>query len=396
MPVFALTFSDADWESALTALVPEGNCDERLYLKADLAFTNPATGAEETWTDVGVRYRGHSALDTPNHSTGNRWGFKLDFDAFNPGREFHGQERLNLLGTEGDPTLLRERLAYEVMHDAGVPAPFANHAWLVVNGEPLGLFPLVEEPDDRAYLEGHMPDPEGHLYKVAGYCHGTDLGYAGDSVAAYAGFEAKAGTADADKAADLVPMLGCLVGTNDDTVRDCLGGAIDVDEWLGEIAADTYNRNVDGMASTGQNFLLYAPLAGPMVAYPYDADLSWYGNDTNLTAAGIFDLRPYWETSAPVLPSVIRTVWKDEYCAALLDVAAREGDALTDRIRVLEDEYHDAVDEDPFLSSSGWRHSVDDLVEEAERQHARVVREATDCEIPPPPEDPPEDTAATP
>ena len=392
LPVFSLRFAEEDWAGRLAAAIPEGDCDARAYTAAHLTFTNPATGGEEQWPDVGVRYRGHSALTTPNYANHNRWGLKLDFETFDPGRAFHGVERLNLLGTEGDGSLLRARMALEVMAASGVPAPAANYAWLVVNEEPLGLFPLVQEPDDRAFVETHFPASDGHLYKVAGYCHGAYMGYAGDDISDYDGFEAKAGTVDADKATDLLPMFACLTEEGDEAVQGCLTTALDVDEWLAELAVDAYVRNIDGMAAAGHNYLLYAPLAGPMVVYPYDLDLAWYEHEDDLLGVGIFDLRPKWQGTLPLLPAFIRKAWKADYCAAVLEVAAREGDARTARIWALAEELHAAIDADPFLSRDRWEDAVKELAEEAEEQHADVVREATECEIPPPPPEDPADT----
>ncbi len=388
LPVFSLTFAEDDWAERLEGAIPEGDCDERAYTSANLVFTNPATGGEEHWPDVGVRYRGHSALTTPNYATHNRWGLKLDFDALVPGRAFHGVERLNLLGTEGDPSLLRERMALEVMADSGVPAPAANYAWLVVNEEPLGLFPLVQEPDDRAFVEAHFPASDGHLYKVAGYCHGAHMGYAGSDVSDYDGFEAKAGTVDADKATDLIPMFACLTEESEEAVQVCLTTTLDVDEWLAELAVDAYVRNIDGMAAAGHNYLLYAPPAGRMVVYPYDLDLAWYKHEDDLLGEGIFDLRPKWQDTLPLLPALLRTTWKEDYCAAVLEVAAREGHARTARVWAFAEELRAAIDADPFLSRDRWEDAVDDLAEEVEERHADVVRDATECEIPPPPAEP--------
>lgn len=394
LPVFALTFEEDDWEDALASLVRTGNCDERSYLTADLVFTNPLSGREERWNDVGVRYRGHSALLEPNHSNDNRWGFKLDFEANAEDRRFHGSERINLLGTEGDYSLLRERVALERMREAGLPAPRANHALLTVNGEPLGVFPLVEEADDRAFLDAHFGEDQGHLYKVGGYCHGTDLDYVGTDIDDYAGFEAKGVTTDEDKASDLVPMFACLeTGDSGEALRACLETWIDVDAWLTEIALDMVLMNVDGMAATGQNFLLYRPPDGRFVVYPYDLDLTFYNpNAATLVSNSIFDLRPIWEPRLPVLPRQIREAWAPEFCDRVNTLATDPGaDAFAARVEELAAQIDGAVEDDPFLSHSKWRDSVDQLVERLRDRHADVIDEAGDCEIPPEPvETPPE------
>lgn len=392
LPVFSLTFAATDWEASLEALLSPDSCDERGYLEADLHFTNPVTGKVELWPKVGVRYRGHSALKRPNHQSNNRWGLKLSFEALGT-RTFHGLERVSLLGTEGDGSLLRERVSLDWMRAAGVPAPRANHAWLVVNGEPLGVFPLVEEADDRAFLRTHFGDPDGHLYKVAGYCDGTRLDYRGDDPDSYQGFEPKGATLVDHVATDIIPLMACVeTGVSDERVRTCVQDQIDVDEWLSEMAADMLLTNVDGMASTAQNFLLFRPTTGPMVVYPYDLDLTFYQSEQDLAGTTIFDLRPHWEPSLPVLPRRLREAYAPEFCARLLELTQNPGaDALEAHILDVAAEIDAAMQADPFLSYARWQTHVENLVEEVTARHVAVAEEARRCEIPPMPdsEDPP-------
>lgn len=384
LPVFALTFADPDWEDALTALVEHDNCDDRAYLEADLRFTNPLTEKEEVWRRVGVRYRGHSALQTPNHQSNNRWGFKLSFEALGD-RTFHGAERISLLGTEGDGSLLRERVALDWMRAAGVPASRANHAWLTVNGQPLGVFPLVEEADDRAFLEAHFGSRDGHLYKVAGYCDGTDMDYRGADVGAYDGFEPKGITTVDDIADDIVPLLACLeTGVSDEQLRACVEGKIDVDEWLSEMAVDMLLTNVDGMAATAQNFLLHRPPdGGPIVIYPYDLDLTFYQSQADLLGRTIFDLRPAWEPTLPVLPRRLREAYAPEFCDRLLALTENPGpDALEARIAAVAGQIDAAMQADPFLSYARWQDHVENLREDVRGRHDDVAEEARRCEVP--------------
>ncbi|MFN7142478.1 MAG: CotH kinase family protein [Myxococcota bacterium] len=394
LPRFSLTFEEEDWEDALAALIRTGNCDERPYLRGDLVFHNPLSGREERWNDVAVRYRGRSALTVPNYGSDNRWGIKIDFEEHVEDRRFHGAERINLLGTEGDYSLLRERVALERMREAGLPAPRASHALLEVNGEPLGVFPLVEEADDRAFLDAHFGEDQGHLYKVAGYCHGTDLDYNGEDVDDYEGFEAKGVTTDEDKSGDLVPMFACLeTGDSGDTFRTCLEQWVDVDAWLSEIALDMLLTNVDGMSATGQNFMLYRPPDGRFVFYPYDLDLTFYNpHAATLLSSSIFDLRPTWEPRLPVLPRKIREAYAPQFCDRVLLFANDPGaDGFAARIEDIASEIEDAVEEDPFLSHSKWQDEVERLVDRMRDRHEEVVAEAADCEIPPEPVETPRD-----
>ena len=222
-PVFRLTFASDDWEAQLQAAIDgldDIQCDDRIYLQADLVFDNPETGESETWDQVGVRYRGHSALTTGTDE--NSWiGIKISFEEFVPGRDFYGVEKINLMGSEGDSSLLREHFALELLRDAGVPAPRSTWALLYVNGVYQGIFPHTEEPDDQVYLDNRFDDPSGNLYKVSGYCGPTaNFEYWGEDTHAYVEtYVPDAGTDEEDLADDLIPLLRCTTEATDDAFR---------------------------------------------------------------------------------------------------------------------------------------------------------------------------------
>jgi len=383
VPIYRLTFDAPGWESSLDEAFDPFECGERPYTRASLVFENPATGQRETWPDVGVRYRGHNVYE---ESEMERRGFKLSFDAFVPGRTFHGVAKLNLLGTEGDYTLLRERVALGLMDAAGVVAPRVGHARLYIDGAYVGLFPNSEEADDRAFLDAHFSAAEadeGSLYKVKGYCGDrASLQWVSDDPAAYVTtYEPKAGTDTADVAADLIPFLACASSETDEALAACLPDHIDVDAWLREVAVDMALPDVDGMASAGQNFLLYRPPDGRFVVIPWDKDLSLTLTNHDPEDGSIFLLHPSWlESSQPVLVNRMRRIYQDEFCAAVLDVAALQDPAvLSPRIDDLEELLLPYVKKDPFLDWTTWQWVIDDLHETLQIRHDEIVMEATAC-----------------
>lgn len=383
IPILRITFETDDWASELAEEVPTDPCADRTYVQADLEYENPQTGETERYTDVGVRYRGHSALFVENESSDNRWGYKISFDEYVEDRTFHGLKKLVLLGTEGDYSLLRERLALQLMREAGVPASRANHARVYVNGEYQGLFPNVEEADDGPFLEARFGDKEGSLYKAAGYCLSTNMDYEGEDILSYDTWESKTGTDDEDKVDDLIPMFRCLAPGEDD-FEACIQDWVDVDEWFTEMAVDVLLPNIDGMQSTGQNILLFRPEStGEFVVYPYDMDLAFYGTPTDFASTGIFDMRPNWEATPPVLPRALREAWPDEYCEKVLEVSALfEPDRLEARIQELAAFLEPDIYPDPLLGHERWSWAVDDVLEVATTWSAEVIEDAERCDPP--------------
>lgn len=376
VPAWRITFADSDWAARMEALIPDDACADREYLEATVEYDNPMTGETERYERVGVRYRGHSAL-----TEGQRWGFKLSFDEFVPGVEFHDVDNLNLLGTEGDFSLMRERIAQKVMRDAGVPAPRVGHAQVTINGEFQGVFPLAEEPDDDAYLDNHFDDDSGGLYKAEGYCGGTaDFADHGDDADDYnERYEPKAGTTDEMVMADIVPLIRCAEG-NDAQLVQCLPTHINIDEWLTEIAVDMVLPDVDGLAGTGQNFMLYDdPTTGTFVVYPWDKDQAF--STSAATSTSIWDLHPSWG-APPELTLRLRTLWADEFCGEVLRVAELASPAvLRGESARIAGYLEEPMSRDPWFAANdrSWSGAVGALDTDFEARHDAVVAEATAC-----------------
>lgn len=370
LPVFRLTLPE-DWESQLTALIPTDDCADRETIVGSLDYENPQSGETESYPDIGVRYRGHSAL-----SEGQRFGLKLIFNATDDAARFHEMQHVNLLGSEGDYTLLRERVAQLLMAEEGVPAPRVNHTRVYVNGEFQGIFPIAEEPDDQPFLDAHFDEPDGHLYKVEGYCGGmADFEDKGDDFDDYdKKYEAKAGTLPEDSEADLIPMIKCATGPAAE-LEACLPGWVNVDEWLTEMAVDAVLPDVDGLAGAGQNFMIYAPTAAPMVVYAWDKDQSFYTD--SLESSSIFDFHPPWGES-PVLTQTMRVTWKEDYCARVT-TAANDSLALDATVADLSALLEPYVASDAYLMEKDWASQVGSLRSVLAARAAEAKEEAALC-----------------
>ena len=117
---------------------------------------------------VGLRFKGgisslRNCVDGAGNVKCSKLSMKIKFNEYEPALRFHGLKRLNFQSIlEG--SRLRERLAYHLFREMGVEAPRAVHAWLVMNGEPLGLYGLVENIDGR-FTDEHFERGDGNLYK---------------------------------------------------------------------------------------------------------------------------------------------------------------------------------------------------------------------------------------
>jgi spore coat protein CotH len=86
-----------------------------------------------------------------------------------PKRRLYGLKNLTLNNGIQDPSGMHERMIYRFYIAAGVPAPRAVNARLVVNGEYWGLYVLVETID-RPFIKRWFRNSRGMMYEGAYWC----------------------------------------------------------------------------------------------------------------------------------------------------------------------------------------------------------------------------------
>ncbi|MBL7826738.1 MAG: CotH kinase family protein [Saprospiraceae bacterium] len=136
-------------------LILDEKINER-YLEATFIFDDGTF--RDTLPSVGFRLRGNTSLGAAKKS------FKISFNEFVDGRSYQGVRKLNLRGQANDPTLIREKVFYEIWRNAGMPERRAVFAKLYVNGAYRGLYTNIEELDKK-WLDRVFNQDEGNLYK---------------------------------------------------------------------------------------------------------------------------------------------------------------------------------------------------------------------------------------
>jgi hypothetical protein len=371
-----------DWESALWDIIPTDDCASRQYESGIVTFVNPTDGVEEIWDPVGIRWRGHSALDVSENS---RVGLKLSFNEYVSGQEFYDVRKINLLGTEGDYTAMREHLALRIARDMGIAAPESGYAHLYVNDTYMGFYPMTEEADDEPYVKNHFDNPDGALLKIEGYCGGRgDFEDVGDDPMDYIEtYDPKGETLDSAIEEDLFPLIECVNVSSDDDFLACIPGLIDVDNWLTEIAVDVVLPDIDGMIGAGQNYMIYKqPETGLFVIWPWDKDLAL--DDANMSEDwDLAGVHPKWaDDFRNLLGDRLVRSYRQEYCSRVLEVADRYDPATF----VPELETHraliaDWIKADPWMDAERWGWITDDVVEVVNAHHPQVVAMAQACDF---------------
>ncbi len=265
---YELKVSQANWD-----LLNASALDEE-YVPATLHFEGREYGP------IGLRYKGSGGTLEPcvDEDTGellcDKLSMKLKFSEYDKDLRFHGIKRLNFHSMINDVSMMRERLAYSLFRESGVPAPRATHAWLEVNGEPMGLFALVEQIDG-SFARDRFADGEGNVYK--------EVWPVSDDEEAYIEALKTNRGSDADVSRMMRFAEALRAAEDDAAVAGVLEDWLDVDTLMAYLAVDRAIENWDGIVNRvfweGQeyshNYYWYEETERDQVwLIPWDMDLS--------------------------------------------------------------------------------------------------------------------------
>jgi len=256
---FTITLTAADWDKMLPR-EPQRDQPGRPPgpLELDFEYVHATVHfGDEVYRDVGLRFKGHSSFRGAGPES-LRKPYKMDFDRFVDTQSFHGFKKLNFSNAFKDPSLLREKLAYDLFAKAGVAASRAAFAkiFLTVEGrfenEYAGLYTMVEQVD-TVLLKDRFDQSKGLLVKVETV---EDLPYRGDDGSFYKrDFELERG--DTSDAATLIRFLKFLHQASDEQFAAKIEQRLNVEGFLALLAVNTLLSNLDSYAGTGHNFYLY-------------------------------------------------------------------------------------------------------------------------------------------
>lgn len=225
---------------------------------------------DETVDSIGFRLRGNTSRDAKKKS------FKISFNSFIKGRQFHGIEKLNLNGEHNDPSIIRSKLAADLYGEIGVPASRANHAQVFINGRYYGLYVSVEHIDEE-FLKKRFADDSGNLWKCL---YPADLKYLGSDPNLYRNlmngavpaYELSTNETAGDFSA-LAKLIAVINNTPSGTFADSLEQYLHVYRFLQYLAVNTLVGSWDDYRSLMNNYYLYhIPSEKRFTIIPYDYD----------------------------------------------------------------------------------------------------------------------------
>lgn len=250
------------------------------YMQATFVFDDGVQ--RDTLQNIGLRLRGNTSLASKKKS------FKISFNTFEPGRKYQGVKKINLNGSHNDPTMIREKLFYEVWAKAGMQRRRTAFTKLYINGEYRGLYTNLEEID-KEWLGDVFGNDDGNLFKCT---WPASLAYLGPLQQPYKALMHDAKTRAyelvTNEAADdytrfvaLATMLNLPV---DAAFPDKVSQILNTDAVLKAFAIDIATGNWDDYFYNKNNYYLYDNrITGRFEFVTYDTDntfgVDWLGQD---------------------------------------------------------------------------------------------------------------------
>ncbi|KAI8393492.1 coth protein-domain-containing protein [Radiomyces spectabilis] len=255
-------------------------------------FTYISSNKIRQFSDVKMKLGGRSS----------RQYTKLAYNLNLPkGQDFEGFRKLKIRTTGNDPSYMREKLAYDMVYAAGVPASQASYIRLFINDRAIGLFVLAEKYDSTflrtEFNGGNRPYDHGVLYRGEGTRHGrsSDLSYFGEDLNLYndSGYSLEE---DAELGPKGFVQLRDFTKFIDDQLQlqkqpdqdlnatvDIWEKRLDVETFIINMALEFLNGFWDGYLQNKNNYYLYQdPQQSRFIWMDWDLDFSMGSGPVNM------------------------------------------------------------------------------------------------------------------
>jgi spore coat protein CotH len=242
---------------------------ERIYVRASFRWRDISV------ENVAIRFKGNSS-SAPSQQ--HKRSFLIKFDEYADGQRFLGLRRVSLDNGVQFGSVFSEPIITEILRDQGIKTHRCNYAKLFLNDKYHGVYVNVERIDE-SFIERHLPDPNGLLFKVDEGGPGANLQFLGDDRSAYArAFEPE--TKSAKKGQGQRRLVEFIRMINQSPEKDFaakLDAKMEVDDFLRVTAVLLFSGAFDQLTGwQPHNYYLYCDGKQDRWRYlPWDLDVGF-------------------------------------------------------------------------------------------------------------------------
>lgn len=279
-----LRVADEDMQRLLAAL------PERIYVPASFQWRDVSI------KKVAIRYKGNSSSHPRQQ---HKRSFLIRFDKYDQDTRFFGLRRVSFDNGIQFGSIFSEPIITEILRDQGIKTHRCNYARVYLNDEYQGVYVNVERIDE-SFIEQHLPDANGALFKVDEGGPGCNLQFLGDDPSIYKKtFEAK--SESAKKAhLRLVEFIRTINQSKTSDFAAKLEATMELDDFLRTAAVMLFSGAFDQLTGWGpHNYYLYHDARRDRWRYlPWDLDVGFCEH-----AFGRVHVLADWNAAWPVAPS---------------------------------------------------------------------------------------------
>lgn len=293
----SLTFTQANWQSLLTANYSRGSNITAAMVSLDNASTNH---------NVGVRYKGNTSYQ----NGGAKKSINIELDWTDPDGDLMGYKTLNLNNAAGDETILREPLFFNVLQTFA-PGPRASLARLFINGAYWGVYSFAQQ-ENSDLIKEWFPSSDGDRWRApnigggggapggggfppggGGFPPGggggfasaaSALSYLGASVSSYTNNYLLKTDNSTNAWPRLVHAITVLNNTPSTHLAEEVQNVLAVDSWLWFLAAENVFADDDSYFNKGADYGFYfEPESGRFFPIEHDGNESFTAGDVSLS-----------------------------------------------------------------------------------------------------------------
>jgi len=195
-----------------------------------------------------------------------RWSYRVRLpETENIEKKIEGQFVFNLSAQVHDPTMVYTTIVTHLYKQAGFPTFKSKHAFLRLNKQDQGLYPMLEKIDQEFFDQRNLDVAE--LYKS-----GSQIRFTFDEeFHPKLSFDKKVPNDDTYES--IVELFNAIDTSAVSKIETSLSNFLDVDQYLDYHAITTLINNTDAFQN---NFFLWKEKAGgPLKFVPWDFDLSF-------------------------------------------------------------------------------------------------------------------------
>ena len=254
-----LEFENDNWEKELDA-----------FYHTDVEIPARVIVDGKTYPDVGVHFHGASSYFTLREF-GQKASLVLSMDMAHEKQDLLGYRTLDLLNAHSDPSFLRSVLYLHIANQY-LPAPKANFARVVINGENWGIYVNVEH-FNKDFVQARFPKSKGARWKTPGSPRGRGgLNYVGEDIGAYRVIYEIKSKDDPASWQQLIRLCRVLSETELPKLEAELDKVLDVDGALKFLALENVLINSDGYWIRSSDYNLCQDETGRFHILPHDTN----------------------------------------------------------------------------------------------------------------------------